>query len=178
MFDYILARSRTRESSTLTIATVASSASLILLVLYMQAPSVTCSSCQPTLLSPYAFAIIYFGMVFAIVGILYREVTKYTIHGNDERWLKACAKKCSKECLNLEDKEGRTIPNPLYYCDGSRLREGILRALLVIPIIAWSFIIDHTYVIISNTFDKYFLMIALILNAMYVLLSTYLDRKD
>lgn len=173
MFDYVLARSRTRESSTLTIATVAASASLVLLVLFTQAKVGMCATCEQELASAYTFVIVYFGMVFSITGILYREVTKYTVHSNDKKWLEACAKQCSKECMNLTDKKGNPITNPLDYCDCSKVREGILRALLVIPIIAWSLLLYHDYR--DSTWSLVLLLMISIASTVYIVVASWRD---
>lgn len=124
-FDYILARSRTRESSTLTIATVASSASLVLLALYIQAlVDVELNEDIGISLSFDKFKplIQVTGITFAAVGILYRDVTIFAIHKADERTLQT-----------------QTRPQPNTH---DAPRSGILRALLVIPIIAWVYVMD------------------------------------
>jgi hypothetical protein len=126
-FDYILARSRTRESSILAIASIASSASLILLGLTKTIGIV----------SDHIILIYIFGILFATFGILYREITKYTIHNNDERWLKAYAKRYSTRSTILSDNKC-TIPDPLVYCRRNRVREGLIRALFILPILAWA----------------------------------------
>ncbi len=91
MFDYILTRSRTRESSTLTIATVASSASLLLIALYIQATVEAEINNHPNAFDKYKQGVGWVGVLFAGLGIAYREATALTIHQNDERWLRKCA---------------------------------------------------------------------------------------
>jgi len=69
--DVLIARTNTRETSTLTIVTVAASASLILLGLYSQ------SSLQPS------WIIVVLGMAFPILSLIYRTITYYTIQKDD-----------------------------------------------------------------------------------------------
>ncbi len=159
MFEYILARSRTRESSTLTIATVASSASLILIVLYFQL--------QLDVDSLFYIAVL--GIAFAGTGILYREVTKYSIHENDGRWIDAYIRLLHPQFLVLTYKNNEPINNPLCYCGRSSFREGTLRSLLLIPIIAWFFVIDPCYIAIGTS---------LALFGVYAMWLTYYDKKD
>jgi hypothetical protein len=143
-FHYILARSRTRESSILTIATIASSASLVFLALLFQAQVQVETSNKGTSdkLDKYEPWVKFFGIMFALAGIVYREVTKYSIHRNDERWLNRWFDVCYR--IDLKDKQGKTIDDPLWYRRGARTREMVLRSLLLIPIIAWWFIIFDT----------------------------------
>jgi hypothetical protein len=128
-FDYILARSRTRESSTLTIATVASSASLVLIALYIQA-EVEDSEGK---LEKYKGLIQGMGLLFPIIGILYREVTART-HKKDEDFLKEQALSWNDPLANTHDTR-RTI---------------ILRILLLTPIPAWFFVMANTTSVISH----------------------------
>lgn len=113
-FQYRLARSRTREASTLTIATVASSASLVLLGLYIQAQIEVNWNLAPEI----KLWIAGVGIAFSAVGIIYREVTAKTIHRIDENWL--------KQRCHITDPRGQGI-----------VREILLVALLAIPIVAW-----------------------------------------
>lgn len=179
LFDYVLARSRTRESSTLTIATVASSASLVLLALYIQAYIETCDSCQYIFLLPHSFWIIYFGMVFPTVGILYREVTKHSIHDNDNRWLaQFISKYRTEDNRDFVDNNHKIITDPLCYCDYSKTREGILRSLLYLPIIAWSLVIDTVTNGLTIPLALIIQIIILILGALYIGFLSWRDRKD
>lgn len=142
VFDYVLARSRTRESSTLTIATVAASASLVLIALYVQAMIDSLNSFDGTMAfdnSRYEIALM--GISFSSMGIAYREITKYTIHANDERWLHEYSKKFRNRCPILYDDEG-LIRDPMQYTNGNIRREITLRSLFVTPMIFWFFILD------------------------------------
>ena len=99
--DVLIARTNTRETSTLTIVTVAASASLILLGLYSQ------DSLQPS------WIIGGLGMAFPILGLIYRTITYYTIQKDDYDEIRnRIPSKDHKIIKNENGKEGRTI---LYY---------------------------------------------------------------
>lgn len=125
MFDYILARSRTRESSTLTVATVASSASLILLALYMQIitqPDFWLTQDQDILIKTA-------GCIFIVLGIAYRDFTALTIHGDDEHWLRHQAGITGNRVL------GRTFDD---------IRSVLIRSLLLLPFLAWIYVVSSS----------------------------------
>ncbi len=128
-FHYRLARSRTRETSTLTIATVAVSASLIIFSLYIQAKiSIVSTKNEEQLMFWNIFErwVIGGGILFAIFGIAYREVTALTIHRDDERWLR------------------NNIPHLRRDSDiQSIARRVILLILLLMPLIGWAEVIWH-----------------------------------
>lgn len=152
MFDYVLARSRTGESSTLTIATVAASASLILLALYVQAQVDIDMNIdhKSELFDELKSYLPIFGVVFAICGILYRDATALSIHRNDERWLDACAKRCRKdECKGIKDENCKFTDPADYRSIVAGSRVVILRILLVIPIMAWTFVSKEIRIEIS-----------------------------
>ncbi len=151
MFDYVLARSRTRESSILTIATIASSASMVLLGLYLQ----ELMRCGCTLDAYYPWIHIT-GMTFATLGIAYSELTASYIHRNDEDWPTVYANLCIQKNITAIGRDvirgsrvihgqSREIENPLCYphAHAQRLRKIILRALLVVPIIAWALLLHE-----------------------------------
>ena len=133
-FDYGLARSRTSETSILAISTIAATASLVLFGLYVQAQIETVDSNQDvqskklTVFNNYKFGIQIMGLLFASLGFAYREVTARTIDKTDEDWLK------EQTCLSTE-------PNNKLNRTYDRLRETIIRILLFLPIVAWSYLI-------------------------------------
>jgi hypothetical protein len=152
-FDYILARSRTRESSTLTILTVASSASLILLALFIQI-QMQASECinncdnectvKCKIFQFYDIPLKVMGIGFAVAGILYRKFT-CSIHNNDENWLNgyihlwmqcnecAIGHKLPDQTLTVNGKTLK-IDNPL--CYNKRKLHRII-ALYTLPSIAF-----------------------------------------
>ncbi len=135
MFQYVLARSRARETSILAVATIASSASVILLSMYFDDKS------QSIVWIPIL------GIIFAGLGLAYREVTKRYIHQNDEDWLKEYINMWVRDNPNeLSSRliyprcdliSRHCIENPVGYSRKNYLREFIIRLLFVIPIIAW-----------------------------------------
>jgi len=159
-FDYILARSRARETSTLTIATVAATASLVLLGLYVQVQIETVDSNQDVqsndskklkVFNNYKFGIQIMGLLFASLGFAYREVTARTIHKTDANWL--------KEQTGLS-----TEPNNKLNCTYDMLRETIIRILLLLPIVAWSYLI---------LFSSYLVTALVLVTVLLVIVSFY-----
>ena len=140
MFDYVLARSRARETSILAIATIASSASVVLFSLYF----------EKHIALNLGIAIL--GIIFAGLGLGYREVTARTIHRNDEDWLNDYVRMWISEHLDALSsrlifprsnvRNRHLVENPLGYFRGQLLRQFIIRLLFVIPIIAWMTVIN------------------------------------
>lgn len=111
--EMIQARIGTRESSTLTIATVAASASLVLLALSASPGSYNSTTHHSWLR--------FGGFLFALLGILYRETTILTIDAQDHAMLNQIS-------LPISDRRGR----------GHFMRSFLLRALLISSLAAWS----------------------------------------
>ncbi len=78
-FNFRVARSRTRETSTLTIATVTYTASLLLLGLYIQSDVTN----HPAFYK-YRLLVIAYGFLFPLVGFYYRHLTITGIANQDE----------------------------------------------------------------------------------------------
>lgn len=130
-FDYILARSRTRESSILAIASIAAGASLVLLGLYLQAQvdyELNVDHKSDTLANNKQ-VIQALGIFFAFLGFVYREFTTLTIHRYDEKWLKE-----QTQINKIDDKYKLTHTHDTQ-------RSIILRILLWMPIPAWVYVI-------------------------------------
>ena len=127
-FNYRLQRSRTRESSILTIATIASSASLVLFALLFQAQVQVESSegGYSDSLDRYTSWIQIMGIMFAIVGILYRDVTALSIQRTDECFIRQKVKDCDLKSLRTS------------------ARTAVLHILLLMPIWFWLIIIHPT----------------------------------
>jgi cellobiose-specific phosphotransferase system component IIC len=149
MFQYILQRSRTRETSILAVATIATSASLVLLGLLVQAEISVAGTKEPednNLLNRYRYWMQVVGILFASVGIAYRQVTARTIHRNDESWIETFIMRLRQDCRNTvgqqiintrDTKIGKNIDEPICYCKKKPLREGLIISLLLIPLISW-----------------------------------------
>lgn len=127
-FNYRLQRSRTRESSILTIAAIASSASLVLLVLLIQAQVQVESSegGYSDSLDRYTLLIQIMGIMFALVGILYRDVTALSVQRNDECFIRQKVKDCDLKSLRTSS------------------RAAVLHILLLMPIGFWLIVIHPT----------------------------------
>lgn len=116
LFDYILSGVRTRESSTLVIATVASSASLVLLALNLDNSN--------TLFTLYAAA----GFWFPIIGFVYREITINSIDHADH-----------DDLNGILGKQRKTMRRNLWGVHIFSFTRGMtLRLLLLIPSMAWA----------------------------------------
>ena len=110
-YETVRDKLNTRENSTLVVATVASSASLVLLT---------------ALESPQFH---YYGLVFALLGILYRELTIFSSDRSDHAFLRI---KCSEYLPKTESQN-----NILKYWDKEArpIRSFVFRVLLALPII-------------------------------------------
>ena len=122
-FDYILARSRARESSTLTLATVAASISLVLFALYIQADIEPEPNEQAAIFAKYKYWISCTGLLFALVGISYRAITAHTIHRWDQKLI--------EDYLKITDR------TKAHHTIIGILREALVYLLLLIPIAVW-----------------------------------------
>ncbi len=111
--DELIADLHTRESSTLVVATVASSASLVLLGIY---PSAT-SNLPIALLENWA------GFFFPIFGLFYRDLTVFTIDYAN-----------SKE---LHELTGHSTPYPGWVRAATHVRRWVLRSFLAVPSAFW-----------------------------------------
>ena len=196
MFQYILARSRTRETSILAVATIASSASLILLGLFIQIQiEVTgcygecgsqcdnecydkCDECynkclnecdiECPLLDCYEDWIKVVAILFAALGIIYREITAGFIHRNDEVWLHAYVKKFRKDdAKDLQNDKGDKIPDPLFYHKDSLPRGIALRLLLSIPIVIWAYTINSLALGLAIAFTVSYVLVLSLCDSLF-----------
>lgn len=112
-FNYRLSRLNSRESSSIALAGIASSASLVLLGLQLQ-PDVLPNTAMTTL-----------GISFSFLGFAYNEITCRTLLQRDNEKI--------KQMLKLDD-ESKVIK-------GARIaRLCISRSLLLLPWFGWAFI--------------------------------------
>jgi len=102
IFDLLVSRTLTRETSTLMIITVTASASLILIPLF----------CQINQEFNWAFGII--GVLFPIFGLLYREVTYRTIQHDDYNEIRNIVNDPKKNEI-IENKNGKGRRKVLFY---------------------------------------------------------------
>jgi len=116
LFNLLVSRTLTRETSTLTISTVTASASLILIPLF----------CQVDQDLSWYFGII--GIIFPIFGLLYREATYRTIQKDDYDEIKKIAKD-PKLIEIIDNKNGRVKRSILFYSISS------------LPVVAWIIIL-------------------------------------
>jgi len=102
IFDLLVSRTLTRETSTLTILTITASASLILIPLFYQIYQEL----------NWAFGII--GILFPIFGLLYREVTYRTIQRDDYNEIRNIVNDTKKNEI-IENKNGERRRKVLFY---------------------------------------------------------------
>jgi hypothetical protein len=170
IFEYIVARSRARESSILAVVAIASSASLVLLGLYIQEQIE-----KPSLLANYQPWIEIMGTSFASLGIVYREITAHYIHRNDERWIRRVVQDSSMR--HLRDDKG-DIEDPLNYCKKNIPRELMIRSLFVLPIIGWAWAWTKTYLYLEIPYAEVLGIILTVLTVAYVLTMSLCEKKD
>lgn len=117
IFDLLVSRTLTRETSTLAIIIVSSSASLILLPLFCQSGS------ELKLL----FGIM--AITFPILGILFREVTYRTIQNDDYNEIRKRVKNPNDYEI-IRNKHGNKARRVLFYC------------IILLPITGWIIILS------------------------------------
>jgi hypothetical protein len=150
MFQYVLARSRARETSTLAVMAIAAGASLVLLGFYLECLVKTC-------IHEYSIPWIEIvGLSFALFGFIYRKTTASGIQKNDENYLTAYIEQwladneCSVHSKLFDSKENRKekIPrtihgkeqklhNPLCYHPYDPWRELSIWGLMLLPVVLW-----------------------------------------
>ncbi len=113
--SFFVSRIATRESSTLTFATVGASSSLVVLALVIDR--------TPQSVYPWLSLI---GMLFSILGIIYREATFWSID-------KAEYEEISDELHNLIEKQRESIRGRVF----ALIRRVAVRFFLWVPFIAW-----------------------------------------
>lgn len=121
-FDYLLTGIRTRETSTLVIATVTSSASLVLLGI------------GDISLLPPPFLVLA-GIVIPILGVLYRELTNLTVDQEDRAKILWLLSKAEREFVSINRSNQRAAD----------MRGFILRTLLLFPSWLWILIIYPSF---------------------------------
>ncbi len=129
LFQFLVARLQARETASLATATIAASASLVLLALYFQSPE-------------KHFAIFLMGFVFPAVGIIYNEITNRGIHKADHLMIRRIIKDDSKS-----DRDTEAI---LTITKWRRWRLFFARFLFFTPIFGWSVMIPEVFDISEN----------------------------
>jgi len=117
VFDHLVTRTQTRETSTLTITTIASSASLVLIGLF----------CYINSDLRLLFGIM--GFLYPLVGITYREITYWTIQKDDYSEIKK----------RIPEKDRHVIDNK----HGGKRRRILFYSLTGIPVVGWIIILSN-----------------------------------
>lgn len=137
LLDLLERRARTRETSSLTIATIAASASLILLGIFFQIDK------EVENYDYIRWLVGIIGFVFPVIGLAYKEVTDYTIQEHDFEE----SKKILVGKLRLPEEEHEEI---VHYKRGRWIRSILFRSLAVLPALFWILIASPSHVIIAS----------------------------
>jgi len=149
LYDMILARRETRTITTQNLAIIASSASLLLLILYLPDAK--------DLQKNFGNLIPVLGIIFPIIGITYHEITYRTIHRFDNEIL-------NNLVLNdMEDASQAKIieQDVIMYTEKRSVRGFLLYLLLIFPILGWLFVQDP---FIGSIVDFIIIMLIIVFN--------------
>jgi len=123
LFDFMVARSQARQTNTLAIASIASSASLVLFILNFQGPK------------PLEDSIFVLGVLFPLLGFAYYEIKQKTIQNSDFSWI---LKKIDEQTPNNEkEKVKKIILGPPYQGEATGI---CWRILLILPVLGWFYV--------------------------------------
>ena len=122
LFHVLVSRLQSRESVSLAIATITSSASLILIALFFNVKQ------------DYPILAIILGILFPLMGLIYIEISYRGIHRHDHWWIRKIVSE-----NNDSDKDTEKI---LRYEKNRKPRIILIRLILALPIFGWYFIID------------------------------------
>jgi len=136
LYDQILARKETRESSTLTMISITSSASLVLLVIFLQPTSDQNQLSDSEIMQKFVVKIL--GILFPLIAILYREITYHYIQAHDNEVLNAIL---FKE-LSLNKEQKQKIEDSILYKEKRGIRLFLLRFLITLPALGWLLVSD------------------------------------
>jgi len=128
LYDMLLARRETRTTSTLTLAIIASSASLLLFIFYLQD--------YETLDPKFQILIPALGIIFPVIGIVSHEITYKYIHGWDNEILNNLVLK------NVKDNNQKKIieEKVIMYTEKRGIRRFFLYLFFIVPILGWTII--------------------------------------
>ena len=153
LFNYLVSRVHTRETSTLSVAAIASTASLILLALYFSA----------TITDDEKNVIWWLGIILPIIGFAYFEMTFAT----QQSWDYDNITKLIKKNNDIKEQE----INRIIFGEKRSLvlpKEIIWRVLLVLPIIGWLSLYEN---------QKYILEIVVVIVVIIGLLVLRIELK-
>ena len=125
----MVARLQAREAVSLAVATITSSASLILLALLF-----TEKEELPVL-------VIVLGILFPLLGLIYIETTYRGIHTHDHEWIRRLVAEESNHIK--ESRKKNETEDILRYTKHRIVKFVLIRFILSTPIFGWFFIIDE-----------------------------------
>lgn len=155
LYDQLLARKESREIATLTMTTLASSASMILFIFFLQDDS------------PYRNIVHVLGILFPLLAIGYREINFYYIQAHDNTVLNAIL---LKEFKGTKE-EKKEVEGIIKYKKYRRLKKFLLRFLFTLPIFGWIMVFDYFVGFIIN-----FIIVMIIF--VFSLDPTFREPKD
>lgn len=120
LFNYLVSRVQGRESASIALATIASSASLVLLGLSIH---------------PQSLTKVVLGVGFVFIGFAYNEITFRTIQRNDLKTIWGL----------IEKESGKEGLDKIHYEKLRRTRLLLSRSLLLFPLFGWTWIVDISY---------------------------------
>jgi len=122
LFQFLTSRTQSRETVSLTIATITSSASLILIVLFFNVKQ------------EFPILAIILGILFPLMGLIYIQITYSGIHRHDHWWI--------RKIISENNDSGKDTEKILRYEKHRKRRNVLIRLIISLPIFGWFFIID------------------------------------
>lgn len=129
LFNFLVSRVQSREAVSLSLATITSSASLILIAIFF------------TIEQEIQSLTIILGILFPFIALMYIETTYRGVHVYDHEWIR---KLIAEE--HIHDKKNRHVKETediLLYTKNRILKIILVRLVFALPIFGWFFIIDH-----------------------------------
>lgn len=129
LFHFLVSRLQNRESVSLALSTITSSASLILLSLALYRPE------------SISLPLIFMGILFPLVALIYIEITYQGLHRHDHKWIKELIYEDKKWDSRSREKD-EIKHDILEFTKNRVLRIVLIRFLFLLPILGWLFILD------------------------------------
>jgi len=153
LFHFLVARVQAREAVSLSLATITSSASLILIALVF--------SIEQEIQS----LSIILGILFPLIALFYIETTNRGIHAHDHLWIRRLvAEEHKHNEKNRSEKETEKI---LVYKKNRIFKVVLVRLIIILPVLGWFFIIDNLLV------ENYFVGIGLSIILLGIVFALY-----
>ena len=132
LFHFLVVRGQSREAVSLTLATITSSASLILIALFF------------TVKQEIPALAIILGILFPLIGLVYFETTYRGIHKHDHEWKRRLI--AEEHLHNNKSRTEKETEKILVYTKNRIIKIILVRLVFALPILGWFFIIDRLLV--------------------------------